>query len=128
MLTLNIQNTQQISSYLLEHLKPLELRKDWDPSYKKSEVTKLLLVKQLILDLGDAEHSGDWDPYIKLGYWDDNQELVYITTQNGYHVMQIDSDDILLEDELGMAPYQDEDISYYRLPIASIHSITILIH
>lgn len=125
--TIKTSSEEQFSGFLLDHLKPLTMRRDWSVSHKINYYIKpFIQTNQLILDLGEAEHTSDWDPSIIIQLWDQNGELQTIETDPGYYVMDIQDTVLLLEDSPGNGEQEDEDISYHIIPIQSIHSIQLI--
>ena len=115
----------QISSFILTSLKPLELHHESPYQTKENQINyinQFINTISLIMAIGDIEHSGDWDPSIKI-IFTDNTEL---ETEAGYYIMNLQDDKILLENESGIGEQEDEDISYHILPISKIKSIQII--
>ena len=91
-----------------------------------SQIQSIIKSIELIITLGQAEHTGDWDPYIIINLIDGGS----IETQNGYHHMGIQrgqfQNTLLLEDEEHMGNQNDGDISYHIINISNIKSIQLL--
>ena len=82
----------------------------------------MLHLFSFIEKLGEEEHSSDWDIGVTIKYKESDKEIK-IETEQGYSHIEIDGEDLLIENELGMGHYDDEDISYFRIPIMDIISI-----
>lgn len=120
-LTITADPQNQFSAFLMDHLKPITMRQHWDLSLRINYYIKpLIQTLKFITDLGEAEHSGDWDPSIKITFWNDNQILKSLETEPGYYNMIIQGTDLLLEK--GYKQHQSHNI----IPISQIHSIRII--
>jgi len=123
-LTVTTDSNNQFSAFLLDHLLPINLRKDWDNDLKINFYIKpLIQTIKLIIDLGELEHSHDWDPNLRIVLFDETQSdgFSIIETTNGYYTMVIDNDKLIIEDE-----NQESDIFYddtHTILIKDIHSI-----
>lgn len=113
----------QISSLIMDNLNPIKIHISEDIEIQKHNLRSFIKLKDLIFELGESEHSNDWDPSIKITF---NNERESIETEPGYNVIEIDNDDLLIENELGMGDYDDEDQSYFRIPISSIETIQLI--
>ena len=119
----------QFSAFLLDHLSPTIMRQNWDIALKVNHYIKpLIQTIKFIMDLGELEHSHDWDPFIKIGLFDGDSpdNIKYIETQPGYYIMDILNYTLLIEDEVDQGDQNDGDISYHTIPIKDIHSIQLL--
>lgn len=128
-LEIELNSESQISSFMLDHMTPVQMRKDWDVELKKLfYVTPFIRVIDLIMDIGEIEHTSDWDPSVKVGYNDPDEpgEVEYFETESGYWKMEIQGDNILLEDAPGMGSQEDEDISYHVIPIKELRHLEII--
>lgn len=100
------------------------------PTFKQEQIQiayhiqKFINTVNLILALGQDEHTGDWDPYLEITL----KSGIIITTENGYNHMEITKDQTLLqiEDESGAAPNGDGDSSYHLFPLNQITKIKLL--
>ena len=111
--------SQQISPQLFATLTLIPTPIIGDHKERVQRLQNFLKLKDAILELGDLEHSGDWDPYINITLNDGTR----IETQNGSHEIQIQNEVILLEDELGYAQHSDGDISYHVIQLKDIATI-----
>lgn len=112
-----IQTEPQISSFLLNQIQYIappdkfkSLRPDYLNRFKKSI--------QLILELGEIEHTSDWDPYFII-ILQDNTEII---TPNGYHEIEITETSISIEIE---DPNDEDNVILKTIPINDIKSISI---
>ena len=102
----------QFSSFLLDNLKPIQMRPHWDLSLKIDfYIQPLIQTIDFISKLGDLEHTGDWDPYLVIETTEEE-----IETDSGYYDMEIQGTVLRILQEGG----------YMTIPISKIISITIL--
>lgn len=106
-----------LSSFIMDTIKqqPFILDKyDYSQSIKKSEIQNLIrLIHSLIYELGDIEHSSDWDPYLTIKYNDDEGNIQTLQTESGYYLMETDNPEYH-EDSISIDDYdedEDEDIT-----------------
>lgn len=126
-LTVTADPQNQFSTFLMDHLKPIEMRQHWGTSLKTDYFIKpLIQTIKFITDLGEAEHTGDWDLSIKITLWDDDDILQSLETDPGYYVMSIQGSNLLLEDSSGRGTETNGDDSYHILPISQIHTIQVI--
>ena len=120
-LTVNTSSENQFSCYILDHLKPCQMPtpndKLTDDSLINGYLKPFIQTIKFIMDLGEKEHTGDWDPCLIITLWDDTK----LFTENGYYTMEIKGNYILIEDEIIGAPvnYMTE----HKLLISTIKSI-----
>lgn len=119
-----------LSSFIMDTFKqqPLNLQRwDFSPTIKKQELQAFIhLIKHLIYELGDIEHSSDWDPYLTIQYTDDEGNIQTLQTESGYYLMETDNPEYH-KDSISIDDYdedEDEDITRV-IPIKDIISIQI---
>lgn len=118
----------QVSPILFDAVsrEPIKIYPHTEPALLINEIQAVIDTISLITTLGWAEHTGDWDPYIRIELKDGNT----ITTDNGYYEMQIQEQEhqniLLLEDSESQGEQWDEDISYHIIDITTIASIQLL--
>ena len=125
-LTIKIDTDCQISPLIMDYIQPLDMTKDAYLSPQQMidfTLRPWMKLIDLIMDLGEKEHTHDWDPYISIKFKDGNT----LTTQNGYYIMNIQNDMLLLEDEEGAGQEKNDDDSYHIIPINTIASIELLL-
>lgn len=134
---------QHLSSLLMdnEQFTHLELGDKrltlWD---KVELIYAFQLTKDLILNLGNLEHTSDWDPYLRIGLKDGT----YVETRNGYYSFNLngfpwDEVGVDIEDEINTlflcSPEEDElelmredgeELWETNIPIKDIISIDLL--
>lgn len=88
----------------------------------KAKLKSFHNIKESILELGEIEHTGDWDPYLRINFT--NGET--LETDNGYHYFETQDDNILLEDAPNQGSETNGDDSYLIIPIKDIKSIRLL--
>ena len=115
------EKASQISPLLFDSLSknPIIINNDFSIQVARNQIQTFIDTLGLIILLGEAEHSGDWDPYIKikLGNGDEIESL------NGYYDMEIQDNETLIL-------YNSEDetngIGHHEITIENIHSIQLL--
>lgn len=126
-ITVPISSQDQFSSFLMDHLKPITMRSHWDNELKiNSYIKPLIQAITFITDLGEAEHTSDWDPSIRIQYWDQNDTLQSLETEPGYYIMQIQKENLILEDAENQAECHDQEDYYHTIKINTIHTIQLI--
>ncbi len=122
---LEINPKEQISPQLSNQLTPLFLKPEDDLEQRKKLITLYKTWLDMILKLGEFEHSSDWDPASIIILNDQTR----IGDEPGYEVFSISGDNLLLEhpNENGESPDEDEDC-YYTIPIMDIESVGVFFH
>lgn len=132
--TIKIQtdHQNQFSGFLMDHLGYLIFTIDQDLDLKVNFYLKpLIQTIKLIMDLGEAEHTSDWDPSIQIRYWDKQGTIIQFETEPGYYEMQISVEHLILEDFSNNSQFwvEADDIqkdSHHIIPIKDIHYIKLL--
>lgn len=112
------KNEIHFTSLLMDLLQPITLRSHWDTQLKvDSYIQPFINIIDLIITLGEQEHTGDWDPSIRIEFhnWDT------IETQPGYYTIEIENDTLIIED---LNEYYQEII--HKIPISEIASIELI--
>lgn len=91
-------------------------------NFRINHLKEVINLMDFIVTLGEEEHSSDWDIGVKIIYKVNGIEREIITEQRFSHI-EIDGEDLLIENELDMGDYNDDDISYHRVPIMDIIEI-----
>ena len=108
----------EISAFLMDNLGPIKIHSQEFPSLALVYAQELIKTIELILDLGEEEHSGDWDPYLIITL--NSGET--IETENGYNYMEITEDLKSLQIETS-TEFENEEASYITLPLDQIKTI-----
>ena len=80
-LTIKIDTDCQISPLIMDYIQPLDMTKDAYLSPQQMidfTLRPWMKLIDLIMDLGEKEHTHDWDPYISIKFKAGNT----LTTQN----------------------------------------------
>lgn len=109
----------QISSFLLENLKPIS-RSAQFPSIWPYQLRRLSKVIDFLDHLGWVEHTGDWDPFLGITKVDGT----VIETESGYWNFNIGSNDTDPSNELFTMEIGED--SYITIPVHQIQQIDIL--
>ena len=121
-LTFSVSTEDQISTFLLDHLQPIQMRRHWDNDMKRRfYIQPLIRTYELIGELGAIEHPDDRDVSIKIELYD----RIGFETECGYDTMMIQGGDLLIEDDPDSdAPSHDGGAdTYWTIAISDIKSI-----
>ena len=99
-LLINIEPQNQCSCFLLDMMKPLELTGVRGLALRTEYYLKpFIKAISVIMELGHAEHTGDWDPYIEFRVFNQDGSLIEVQTEPGYHNVTIQGDYLIIEDQ-----------------------------
>jgi len=112
-LKIQIDEKNQISQFMLDHLMPTQMRGHWDAQLKINfYLQPLIQTIDLIMNIGELEHTHDWDPYLHINLTTQDEPII---TEHGYYTMTIEGHQLIIED-------QDE---IHHILIPSIQSISL---
>jgi hypothetical protein len=84
MTNLEILPKRQISTQLADQFETLYFLQGMPAEEKNRQLIAFAYYLQFILKLGESEHTGDWDPSIKLTFFPGTQDIAELETQAGY--------------------------------------------
>jgi hypothetical protein len=127
--TFKLNPDRQLSPILMDNHKPfnifiesLEPHKLYnDLKILTNRLQDFLIFRNFLVDLGEAEHSSDWDLYLIITLRDGTK----IQTDSGYDYFEIQDDKILVEDYEDNGEFKNENDSYHLIPINQISSISL---
>ena len=114
-----INSEQQCSAFILDQL---HFTASNFPDVTLHDLYAFQHAIKIIIEIGEIEHTGDWDPYLIITLKDESQ----ISTPNGYYEFEIDESSnsiIIITDLDEESPV--EDLTRTVIDISDIKSITI---
>lgn len=119
---LKLDEKIQISPQLAQQMKPL-LFDDENLEDRKRFIQLYLSYHKMIIEVGEIEHSNDWDPAIKIKLKDGT----VIGDEAGFDIAQLNDDKLLIESPNADGEY-DENDNYITVPILEISEISYYYH